>query len=615
MRHFIVSLHLWAIVVTSTAVHPGCPSTGQSGDASLDGDTDGPVCSEASGCDDGRFCNGAELCAPEAAGADSRGCIAGAPPSCLDGQVCSTEENRCITDCDVTRDADGDGVDALECGGDDCDDTDRRRYYGNVEVCDSEGLDEDCIQSTLGHDMDGDGVESDECCNYQLDGTLLCGEDCNDDYAGVSPRLEEEDCDHYGDNNCDGVNEHDGDGDGFDDVDCGGNDCDDSNPELNPGRADVCGNDIDENCDGFANDMDCDGHDDVAHTTVGCENCDDCDDSDPEIYPGAPERCNALDDDCNGEVPDHEDRDEDGAHACEDGPAATRDCDDDDPSRFPGNPELCGDGIDQDCDEVVDGQPCWVIVQAGTFDMGSPTDERGRDEVDDEDLHEVTLTRGFFILSTEVTQQHFEELMGYNNSHFVDCPSCPVERETWHEAEAFCNALSDQAGLDRCYGCRESDETVTCWSRHESPHSCPGYRLPTEAEWEYAARAETTRATYAGNLEAEACSSTPLDAIAWYSCNSEGRTHEVGGLGPNAWGLYDMLGNVGEWLYEYYGAYPTGPVTDPFGPVESPHRMARGGSYIAIARLLRAADRTSYNCESSPPFGNATGFRPIRTIP
>ena len=590
-----------------------CVPSDSSRDGGPDGDADrgdsGPACEGDADCDDGVFCNGAERCDPTDSGADDRGCVTNSP-RCLDEQECDESERLCITDCGSNPDADGDGADAINCGGHDCDDSDVRRYPNNAEQCDPLGLDEDCNASTLGQDVDGDGFVDERCCNTQRDGSLLCGVDCDDLSIGINPEAPEV-CDEFPDNNCDGENPFDGDGDGYDLGSCGGNDCDDTNPEFNPGQEEECGNPLDENCDGFANDRDCDGHDDVAHAVDGCDDCDDCDDDDPEIHPGAAERCNARDDDCDGRVPDPEDRDRDGFHDCDDGPEERRDCDDGDPDRYPGNPEICGDEVDQNCDGEADGRPCWILVLAGSFDMGSPLGETGRG--DDEVLHRVTLTHDFLLLSTEVTQRHFAELMGYNPSHFEDSPERPVETVTWHEAEAFCNALSDLEGLDRCYHCAESEESMRCEKLFETPYDCPGYRLPTEAEWEYAARSGTTTATYNGDLTDIDCSPS-IAPIAWYGCTSDSQTHDVGLLEPSPWGFHDMLGNVRERIYDLYGEHSAGAVTDPYGPVESTAWTTRGGTFGDYAEYVRAAVR--FRHFPSPPMRNmGTGFRPARSMP
>ena len=136
------------------------------------------------------------------------------------------------------------------------------------------------------------------------------------------------------------------------------------------------------------------------------------------------------------------------------------------------------------------------------------------------------------------------------------------------------------------------------------------YRLPSEAEWEYAARAGTKTDTYAGNITNPGGNDLVLNRIAWYRENSGGRTHPVGGKAPNGFGLYDMLGNVNEWVGDWHGPYPGGKVTDPTGPGSGSFRVYRGGSWNYVARYCRTANRG----RGSP--GNRIhflGFRLLRT--
>ena len=188
---------------------------------------------------------------------------------------------------------------------------------------------------------------------------------------------------------------------------------------------------------------------------------------------------------------------------------------------------------------VFDGME-FVWVPAGEFRMGSTR---------------VRISRGFWLGKYEVTQAEWQGVLGTNPSGNSGCGQCPVEQVFWNDAQDFIRRMNGRAGRNR-------------------------YGLPTEAEWEYAARAGTTGNRY-GNL----------DAIAWYRDNSGDRTHPVGQKVPNAWGLYDMLGNVWEWVADWHGEYPSGAVTDPRGPASGPFRVVRGGSWINPADSIRASYR------------------------
>ena len=244
----------------------------------------------------------------------------------------------------------------------------------------------------------------------------------------------------------------------------------------------------------------------------------------------------------------------------------------------------------------------WMRVPAGNFVMGSPSDE-GRWLFTNETQHDVRLTRGFAIQSTEVTQGQFEEIMGYNPSHFTGCGAdCPVEELSWHEAAAYCNRLSTREGLETCYECEGHGDDIRCAQNglHETPYDCPGYRLPTEAEWEYAARAGFDGPRYGG-----------LRRTSWYWANSRSGTHPVGQKAANGLGLHDMLGNVWEWCHDWYGwVYPPGSVMDPWGPGEGIDRVKRGGSWLFPTLPPRFALRG--NGRPHLGFGDL-GFRPAKT--
>ncbi|MFP4033604.1 MAG: SUMF1/EgtB/PvdO family nonheme iron enzyme [Desulfococcaceae bacterium] len=210
----------------------------------------------------------------------------------------------------------------------------------------------------------------------------------------------------------------------------------------------------------------------------------------------------------------------------------------------------------------------FVWIPPGTFLMGSPEDEPGRD--DDEKQHKVVLTLGFYLQTTPVTQGQYEAVMGKNPSHFKKVGTeGPVETVSWNDTQDFIRKLS------------ENDPSVS-------------YRLPTEAEWEYACRAETKTAFYSGPSTKPTGLDPNLDRVGWFGKNSGGTTHPVGKKEPNAWGLYDMHGNIWEWCQDWFGDYPDGPVTDPTGPESGALRVRRGGAWYVGARYCRAAFR-DYN--------------------
>ena len=221
----------------------------------------------------------------------------------------------------------------------------------------------------------------------------------------------------------------------------------------------------------------------------------------------------------------------------------------------------------------------FVWIAPGTFVMGSPVSEDGRDS--SEVIHTVTLTQGFWMSDHETTQREYQLVMESNPSNWKG-ESLPVEKVSWSDAVAYCQKLTER---------ERAEGRITAQQ---------AYRLPTEAEWEYSARAGTTGARYG-----------ELDAIAWHRGNSqslESNTHAVKQKAANAWGLFDMMGNVWEWCSDWNGEYPTGSVTDPMGPSSGSLRVHRGGGWGNVAGRVRSALRNG----KDPGYrGNDLGFRPV----
>ncbi|MCC8161929.1 MAG: formylglycine-generating enzyme family protein [Lachnospiraceae bacterium] len=211
-----------------------------------------------------------------------------------------------------------------------------------------------------------------------------------------------------------------------------------------------------------------------------------------------------------------------------------------------------------------------IFLEPGEFLMGAPDGEKGQMRKD-EQLHPVTLTKGFYLGKYAVTQGQFLAVMGYNPSSHRTGLDHPVETVSWHEATEFCEKLNRQYELPNGYG----------------------FHLPSEAQWEYGCRAGTRTSLYTGcNLSSENGKCPELDSLAWYVENHDGSGHmPVGGKQPNAWGLYDMLGNIHEWVYDRYGKYDRGGATDPWGPSIGGERVVRGGSWKSPAWRCRAARR------------------------
>ncbi len=219
----------------------------------------------------------------------------------------------------------------------------------------------------------------------------------------------------------------------------------------------------------------------------------------------------------------------------------------------------------------------FVLIPAGKFMRGSPKTEASRADI--ETQHEVTISKPFFMGEMEVTQTQYEAVMGTNPSEFKG-EANPVERVTWNDAMEFCEKLS-----------KRTHKII---------------RLPTDAEWEYACRAGSNTQFCFGDAEED------LGDYAWYHANSGHTTHPVGQKKPNAWGLYDMHGNVCEWCADWFDFYPKGAVTDPQGPASGKYRVVRGSSWFNYANSCRSA--STNGCPPTQSF-SGYGFRVVVSVP
>ncbi|MHC4402971.1 MAG: SUMF1/EgtB/PvdO family nonheme iron enzyme [Planctomycetota bacterium] len=221
-----------------------------------------------------------------------------------------------------------------------------------------------------------------------------------------------------------------------------------------------------------------------------------------------------------------------------------------------------------------------ALIPAGEFTMGSPGRGR-RQEQRERPAHQVRITRPFYLGAYPVTQQEYEQVVGENPSFCKDGPRHPVENVTWPEALELCNRLSETEGLSPYYDLRADPPTVLGGG---------GYRLPTEAEWEYACRAGSASRWCFGDDKDD------VDRYAWCLENANLRCHPVGEKLPNALGLYDVHGNVEEWCWDYFAEdyYAESPEENPTGPESGEKRVIRGGGYLTVADSARCATRVGF---------------------
>lgn len=232
-----------------------------------------------------------------------------------------------------------------------------------------------------------------------------------------------------------------------------------------------------------------------------------------------------------------------------------------------------------------------VKLPGGTVTVG---DDQGK--ADAKPAHQITL-KPFLMDATEVTQEEYTRLMEYNPSKFRG-ESLPVERVRWTDAAAYCNKRSAEDGLNPVYNLEKGTSDL----------AANGYRLPTEAEWEYAARG--------GSAEPVTFTDATLSAAGWFRKNSGDATHKVGSFQPNAYGVFDLFGNVAEWCQDWYGVsyYAASPAADPSGPAEGKKRVIRGGSWADRSKNVGSSVRASDNpvtadiCQGYDTYG----FRCVR---
>jgi len=524
--------------------------------------------------------------------------------------ACGEEEKaEGMTAGDCTDGADNDGDGDFDCNDDRC-----------AGSSDCSGTNDTGLEDTGGTVTSGDPNVDDDG-----DGVSENDGDCDDSDVSIYPGASDATVDGV-DQDCNNFDGPDADGDGYAPESAGGTDCDDGDASMPNDDMDCDGvltvDDCDDGDASTVNDMDCDGV-----LTV-----DDCDDGDPSTV---------NDMDCDGvlTVDDCDDGDASTVNDMDcDGVLTVDDCDDGDPSTV----------NDMDCDGVLtvddcnDGDAnvvsvCVELSLGGGQSMDlvmipSGSDPQGR----------YTITSDFYLMTTEVTQGMFAALMGYNahdgqptsdsNGSYGIGNDYPAYYVNWHMAADFANKVTQRhnslhgTSLQECYNCSNSGSStsVICTATSD-PYQCTGYVLPTEAEWEYAARSGSQYKFWTedggGNYSASACNGTEtiqdgvsnplLRDYAWYCGNLNNAygangSKEVGQKLPNGFGLYDMHGNVREWTADWYGPSFPQASTDPYCGSAGSERVLRGGVWNYVPVDMQAAMRSSVG----PTYRyNGVGFR------
>jgi formylglycine-generating enzyme required for sulfatase activity len=602
-------------------VNPGASESSFGDPACMDGadndcdglvDSDDPGCWECSvseDCEDGNPCTD-ELCL-----VDGTCHFINNTDPCDDSDPCTMDDFCAAGECTgLPLDDDGDSFTSDTCGGDDCDDSDPGINPGVTEashgdpLC-TDGIDNDCDGLT---DIDDNGCQQCSIPEDCDDGNPCTDQDCVDSVCVYGNNSEP--CDDGNpctmEDACSGGicsgDPLDDDGDTFVSNACGGDDCDDAIPEINPSAVEgpksdpVCSDGMDNDCDGFIDGID-----------TGCWECttpEDCDDGNActDDYclvdgtcltlPNDENTCDdgnpcTLDDECSDGLCSGDPWDDDGDTFLSDG-CGGGDCDDSNPDIFPGAPELC-DGVDNQCP----GEPGYgdvdegcvapmVSIPAGCFDMGDAFDEGESHELP---VHNVCIS-AFQIDVYEVTNLQYIEC--------VDDGACTLPYRT------------DSNSRATYYGDPAYDDFPVIWvDWNQATDYCAwaGKRLPTEAEWEYSARGGFSGKRYPWGDTISGSDANYYDSgDPW-----DNETSEVGYYSTNGYGLYDVTGNVWEWVNDGYQSdyYSVSPAIDPPGPAPGIYRVIRGGSWSYTPSHLRV----SYRMNLIPiDRGSVIGFRCAR---